>query len=52
MNHKRGRPKARRAACLLCKPGKFGHGVERRPQHTGFGKLRLCATAVTLSEYE
>jgi hypothetical protein len=42
MNHKRRRPKARRAACLLCKPDKFGHGMAQR---AGFGKLRAEAAA-------
>jgi hypothetical protein len=40
MNHKRGRPKAARAGCLMCKPNKFGHGMERKLGHRGFGKLR------------
>ncbi len=40
MNHKRKRPKQRRAGCLMCKPNKFGHGMEHRLGHTGFGKLR------------
>jgi len=39
-NHKRRRPKARRAGCLLCKPNKFGHGMERELGHRGFGKVR------------
>lgn len=39
-NHKRGRPKQRRAGCLLCKPNKFGHGMENDLGHRGFGKLR------------
>lgn len=29
MNHKRGRPKNRRAGCLLCKPHK-GNGMHRK----------------------
>lgn len=29
MNHKRGRPKNRRAGCLLCKPHK-ANGADRR----------------------
>jgi hypothetical protein len=39
-NHKRSRPKARRAGCLLCKPNKLGQGQERELGHHGFGKLR------------
>ncbi len=53
MNHKRRRPKARRAGCLLCKPNKFGHGMERSIQHAGFGKFRAEAAAMAaLREYE
>lgn len=39
-NHKRKRPKQRRAGCLMCKPNKFGHGMEKKLGHRGFGKLR------------
>lgn len=40
MNHKRRRPKQKRNGCLLCKPNKFGHGMEKVLGHRGFGKLR------------
>jgi hypothetical protein len=40
MNHKRKRPKQRRAGCLLCKPNKLGKGMEKKLGHRGFGKLR------------
>ena len=40
MNHKRRRPKARRAGCLMCKPNKMGMGREKVLGHKGFGKLR------------
>jgi hypothetical protein len=40
MNHKRGRPKAQRAGCLMCKPNKLGAGLEKKFGHRGFGKLR------------
>lgn len=45
MNHKRGRPKQRRAGCLMCKPYKhpgFSKGKARREiaGTGGFGKLR------------
>ncbi len=43
MNHKRGRPKARRAGCLLCKPNKLGQGMENKIGHQGFGKMRKAA---------
>lgn len=41
MNHKRGRPKNRRAGCLLCKPNK-ANGLKHRLEvgHAGFGKIR------------
>lgn len=46
MHHKRKRSKARRAGCLLCKPNKFGRGMESTMGHRGFGKLRaMHATA-------
>ena len=40
MNHKRKRPKQRRAGCLLCKPNKLGKGMENKLGHRGFGKMR------------
>lgn len=40
MNFKRGRPKAARAGCQMCKPNKLGKGLENKLGHTGFGKLR------------
>ena len=40
MNHKRRRPKKRRAGCLMCKPNKLGQGMENQYHHAGFGKLR------------
>lgn len=40
MNHKRRRHKAARAGCLMCKPNKFGAGMEKKLGHRGFGKLR------------
>ena len=40
MNHKRGRPKQRRAGCLLCKPNKLGKGMEAKLGHRGFGSIR------------
>lgn len=44
MNHKRGRPKNRRAGCLLCKPNKMNAWKNGRGKgvlgHTGFGKIR------------
>jgi hypothetical protein len=45
MNHKRNRPKQRRAGCLLCKPNKLGKGMEKKLGHRGFGKLRKEAAA-------
>jgi hypothetical protein len=45
MNHKRKHPKPSRAGCLLCKPNKFGKGMEKRLGHRGFGKLRKEAAA-------
>lgn len=47
-NHKRGRPKNRRAGCLMCKPNKmngFGHKESPMLGHTGFGNLRKSAAA-------
>ena len=41
MNHKRGRPKNRRAGCLMCKRNKVnGFNDEVSAEHTGFGKIR------------
>ncbi len=40
MHHKRGRSKARRAGCLLCKPNKLGQGMENKAGHHGFAKVR------------
>jgi hypothetical protein len=40
MNHKRRRPKARRAGCRMCKPNKLGAGLEKKFWRRGFGKLR------------
>lgn len=40
MNHKRGRPKNRRAGCLMCKPNKMNGWNKDKLGHTGFGKLR------------
>lgn len=51
MNHKRRRPKRRRAGCLLCKPNKLGHGMEMKFGRRGFGKLRADVhTLVDLRE--
>jgi hypothetical protein len=48
MNHKRKRPKNRRAGCLLCKPNK-ANGRKNRFEvgHTGFGKIRREIHAVS-----
>lgn len=43
-NHKRKRPKHRRAGCLMCKSNKFGHGMEKKLGHRGYGKLRKLAS--------
>ena len=49
MHHKRGRPKNRRAGCLLCKPHKmngFGHTRKMNgPDKTGGGNIKqeICA---------
>lgn len=42
MNHKRCRPKNRRAGCLMCKPHKMNGagGLRLRVQKVGFGNLR------------
>ena len=46
MHHKRGRPKNRRAGCLLCKPHKMnGAGRLKHEVHKiGFGRLRREAS--------
>lgn len=48
MHHKRGRPKNRRAGCLMCKPHK-GNGQKRRleekPIKTGGGRMRKISAA-------
>lgn len=40
MHHKRGRAKAARAGCLMCKPNKLGKGQEKKLGKRGFGNLR------------
>jgi hypothetical protein len=40
-NHKRRRPKNRRAGCLMCKPHK-GNGVKKRGRVGGLGSV--CRT--------
>ncbi len=45
MNHKRGRPKGRRAGCLMCKPNKMSGWPKGELGHTGFAKLRKEAHA-------
>lgn len=40
MHHKRGKAKAQRAGCLLCKPNKLGQGMEYKAGHRGFAKVR------------
>lgn len=42
MHHKRGRPKNRRAGCLMCKPHKMnGAGkLKRSVSKVGFAKIR------------
>ena len=49
MNHKRGKPKSRRAGCMLCKPHKHQrHSKIKRESElvlTGFGKLRAARHA-------
>ena len=39
-NHKRGKSKAARSGCLMCKPHKLGQGQEKYLGKRGFGKLR------------
>jgi hypothetical protein len=45
MNHKRRKPKAGRAGCLLCKPNKMSGWPRLALGHAGFGKLRREAHA-------
>jgi hypothetical protein len=45
MHHKRKRPKARRAGCLLCKPNKLGQGAEHELGRRGLGNLRRERTS-------
>lgn len=44
MNHKRGRPKNRRAGCLMCKPNKVNGAKQNRglqaQGHRGFSAQR------------
>lgn len=41
MNHKRGRPKNRRAGCLMCKPNKSnGFPDNKKLGHRGFSTIR------------
>jgi hypothetical protein len=44
MHHKRGKPKTRRAGCLMCKPHKVSGTPPidsgKGPGKTGFGKIR------------
>lgn len=43
MNHKRGRPKNRRAGCLLCKPHKMNGWNKNKFE---VGRLRRVALAI------
>lgn len=53
MHHKRGRPKNRRAGCLICKPNKMNGWSELRLGAHGFGKLREAqGAAAELQETE
>ena len=45
MNHKKKRPKNRRAGCLLCKPNKMNGWNKDNLGHKGFGKLRASIHA-------
>jgi len=45
MNHKRKRPKNRRAGCLMCKPHKANGAKKDQLGHYGFGKLRSLAAS-------
>lgn len=45
MHHKRGRPKNRRAGCLMCKPHKANGCHTDKVMHHGFGKLRKLISA-------
>jgi len=40
MNHKRKRPKNRRAGCLMCKPNKMNGWNKDTLGHTGWSKLK------------
>lgn len=44
MHHKRGRPKRRRAGCLMCKPHKL-NGACPRHLDMRFGDLRRAESA-------
>lgn len=46
MHHKRRRPKARRAGCLMCKPHKFGHGMENDLGSTAYRREVLAKTDI------
>jgi len=39
-NFKNKKPSFARAGCKLCKPNKFGHGMEKTLGHRGFGNIR------------
>lgn len=39
MNHKRGRPKNRRAGCLMCKPHKMNGYYHKTRPHKGLNKI-------------
>lgn len=45
MNHKRKRPKNRRAGCLMCKPNKMNGYNKDKLGHVGFGKLKRTILA-------
>ena len=45
MNHKRKRPKNRRAGCLMCKPNKMNGYNKDKLGHVGFGKLKQTILA-------
>ena len=40
MNHKRKRPKNKRAGCLMCKPNKMNGYNKDKLGHTGWSKLK------------
>lgn len=48
MNHKRKRPKNRRAGCLMCKPNKMNGWSKTRMGHKGFGNIRKLVAASTI----